>query len=291
MPKWYLKRFATGKDMIGVVDRGAQKRYVATVRSAGAEVGFYDVEADGIARDAVEQLLGRVEAPASSATKKLTAFGPVGLSEKERGDVALFVATQFLRGADRRDFADAVTDAIGKAHLLGASESALRDDYRRVAGEDFSEESFLVWRELVREPNNYRIRNRGVVPRLIVEHAVPYAGFLSFEYSWSVVRFPLPVLVTCDVPVGLWREPGDEPWMGVGMATADEVRMPLDPFHALILRSTRRFDRRVRRGCTSVTATSTAQSSRASWAGVTAGCSCTRRTRCSRHWRSRRCAN
>lgn len=238
VPRWYLKRFATAKDRIGVHDRGAQKRYVATVRTAGAEVGFYDVNAEGLARDAVEQLLGRIEAPASGATRKLTTSGPTSLSATERSDVALFVATQLLRGADRRDFADAVTDALGKAHLVGATESALRDDYRRVVGADFSEADFSAWRDFVRDTDNYIIANSGVVPRLIVEHAAPYAAFLAFEYTWAVVRFPLPVLITCDVPVGLWREPGDTPWMGVvGMATADEVRVPLDPSHVLILRS------------------------------------------------------
>lgn len=237
VPRWYLKRFATAKERIGVLDRGAQKRYVATVRTAGAEVGFYDVYADGLPRDAVEQLLGRVEAPASGATRKLTTFGPTSLSPTERSDVALFVATQLLRGADRRDFADAVTDAIGKARLVGATESALRDDYRLVAGSDFPEEDFSAWRDFIRDTDSYRISNSGVVPRLIVEHAAPYADFLTFEYTWVVMRFPLPVLITCDVPVGLWREPGDAPWMGVGMATADEVRVPLDPSHVLILRS------------------------------------------------------
>ncbi len=239
LPRWYLKRFATGKDILGVLDLGAQKRYLASVRKAGAEVGFYDVEVDGVPRDAVEQLLGRVEAPASGATMKLTNGGPTSLSTKERTAVALFIATQFLRGANRRDFADAITDAIAKAHLVGASDSALRDDYKRVASEDFSEEEFLAWRDFIRDTDNYRVREKGAVPQLIVEHAPPYAAFLSLEYSWTVVRFPLPVLVTCDVPVALWRPPGDAPWMGVGMATAHEVRVPLDPSHVLILRSKR----------------------------------------------------
>lgn len=191
VPRGYLKRFATGKDKIGVVDLGAHKRHVVTVRSAGAEVGFYDVDVEGVPRDVVEQLLGRVEAPASGATKKLTTSGPTSLSAKERADVALFVATQFLRGADRRDFADAITDAIGKAHFVGASETTLRDDHQRVADENFSEEEFSAWRDFIRDPDSYRIRKKGVVPRLIVEHALPYAELLSFEYSWAVVRFPV----------------------------------------------------------------------------------------------------
>lgn len=236
VPRWYLKRFATAKDKIGVLDRGAQKRYVATVRKVGAEVGFYDVEAEGLPRDAVEQLLGHVEAPASAATRKLTTSGPMCLSAKERSSVALFVATQSLRGADRRDFADAISDAMGKAHFVGASEATLRREYELVAGEESSEADFLAWRDWIRDTDNYRIKEKGVVPRLIVEHAAPYAAFLSAEYSWAVVRFPLPALITCDVPVGLWREPGDPPWMGVGMATADEVRVPLDPSHVLVLR-------------------------------------------------------
>ncbi len=237
VPQWYLKRFATRKDKIGVLDLGAQKRYLASVRNAGAEVGFYDVDVEGVARDAVEQLLGRIEAPASGATMKLATGGPTTLSTKERADVALFIATQFLRGADRRDFANAITDAIAKTHFAGASESTLRDDYARARGEDFSEEEFLAWRDFIRDTDNYRISEKGVVAQLIVEHTVPYAAFLSLEYSWTVVRFPLPVLITCDVPVGLWRPPGEPPWMGVGMATAEEVRVPLDPSHVLILQS------------------------------------------------------
>lgn len=150
LPRWYLKRFATAKEKLGVIDLGAQKRYIASVRNAGAEVGFYDVEGDGVPRDAVEQILGRFEAPASGATIKLTTGGPTNLSPKERTDVALFISAQFLRGADRRDFADAITDAIAKAHFVGASELALRDDYRRVTGDEFSEKEYLAWRDLIR---------------------------------------------------------------------------------------------------------------------------------------------
>ena len=112
LPNWYLKRFATNKKRLGVLDRGEQRRYVSSTSKAGVEIGFYDMDVEGVPRDIVERMLGRIEAPASGATKKLAAQGPAALSIKERREVALFILTQFLRGANHRDRANAMPDAI-----------------------------------------------------------------------------------------------------------------------------------------------------------------------------------
>jgi hypothetical protein len=49
------------------------------------------------------------------------------------------------------------------------------------------------------------------------------------------LRCDEPLFVTSDQPVTLWSKPRENSFYGTGIATADEVRFPLDPSHFLVL--------------------------------------------------------
>src|SRR5690606_13290241 len=59
-----------------------------------------------------------------------------------------------------------------------------------------------------------------------VETATELTPYLATR-PWALVRFERRSLITSDAPSSLVRHPDDEPWLGVGSATAWGVTFPL----------------------------------------------------------------
>lgn len=77
--------------------------------------------------------------------------------------------------------------------------------------------------------------------------------FLFMAMTWHLVRFDRPCLFSSEHPVTYWRRPMEgAQMMGIGPATADEVRFPVSPTLALVLTppdpGARPFDRSPREG-------------------------------------------
>jgi len=53
--------------------------------------------------------------------------------------------------------------------------------------------------------------------------------------TWQLARFPQPVLLTSDTPVVLWAPSATAKPYHAGLGAADEIRVPLDSRHALIV--------------------------------------------------------
>ena len=53
--------------------------------------------------------------------------------------------------------------------------------------------------------------------------------------TWQLVRFPSRVLLTTDTPAVLWTPSEAAKPYQIGLGSAHEVRVPLDPRHALIV--------------------------------------------------------
>jgi hypothetical protein len=235
VPRWYLKRFANDKEQLRVIDIKNQKRYVNNVHSVAVEVGFYDlVSSVGVSLD-VEELLSVVESEAAIALREID-DNFSNLTDYNREKLAIFVAVQYLRGADRRDFSAAVTDSLGKAQFVGMSKAAIRESLAKRAGAAPTSEEVDYHAALLRNHDAYTVRTPGAHIRNMVKMMVPTALFFAEQFKWQVRKLPVGVLPTSDSPVSLWRNPNSAPeWMGVGIATCDEVRMPLAPDRMLVM--------------------------------------------------------
>jgi hypothetical protein len=64
---------------------------------------------------------------------------------------------------------------------------------------------------------------------------VPHLARQLAARTWQLVRFPSRVLLTTDTPAVLWAPSVAAKPFQVGLGASHEVRVPLDPRHALIV--------------------------------------------------------
>jgi hypothetical protein len=235
LPRSYLRRFADTTGRVTVVRRDLKASFTTSIERAARERDFYTVETEHGPSTGVEGMLGRIEEPAAGATTRIL-DGHFPPSQDDRVAIALFIALQFTRGRDHRHAYEMMADALFKASMEEVTEAGVRDQLRAALGRDPTEDEVASAFELVTDPGSYRIaphQNESIGAML--EHLEVLAPYLLAR-TWQLVRFRRPVLLTSDCPVVLWTRPERTTALrGVGLATADNVRFPLDPRHALVL--------------------------------------------------------
>jgi len=219
VPEGLLGRFADAAGLVMLERRDRGRRRTAPVGEAAAEAGFYALlPGEHAAR--LEALLDHVEARADDAIARVVAgdFPPRG---EARAALALFIGLALLLGRGQRA-------AIGeRAALLGQLiESRLPED----------EEEGPPAPDLLAPAADAVILDQEPVRVTLAD--LPRVARLLSARIWQLVRFPRPHLLTSDTPVVLWSRPGSANPYPAGLGAADEVRVPLDPRHALILART-----------------------------------------------------
>jgi Protein of unknown function (DUF4238) len=221
VPEFLLARFAddTGLVMMERWDRG--RRRTASVAEAATAAGSYAVVEIGGASPDFARLLGEVEGRAALVVERIVggAFPPPG---PDRAYLALLLAVRLVLGRGPRA-ALAETAAV----LAEVIASHIPDD--AAAPEPAA----------TPEP----VASTGEIEVLVPEEAsarltlssAPRLARLLFARTWQLIRFPRPQLLTGDTPVVLWSRPGPGRSSPAGLGAADEVRVPLDPRHALVL--------------------------------------------------------
>jgi hypothetical protein len=231
LPQFYLRRFANDADQIKVMARDGQKSFVTSVAKAAAETDFYTVETtEGPSQD-VEKLLSRIEDLGAQAIERiLKTFPP---SNDDREHLAMFIAFQITRGRDHRHAWDKMTDYMAKMVLQTIVEGDVQQRLSAATGKPATEKEAEAIRYLAEKPDNWKVvphPNEAIEAMLdTTPQLVPYIA----DRKWVLARFRKPLLLTGDTPVTLWRRT-DSP-RGIGVATADELRFPLDTQYALIL--------------------------------------------------------
>jgi hypothetical protein len=206
VPPGLLARFADASGRVMAERRDRSRRLLLPPAEAAAEAGFYTPEGPPGEAAPLVELLDRVDRRAQAAIDEIVtgAFPPPA---ETRAGLALFVAVQLVLGRTHRERLTQAALVLGQ--LIGSS---LPDDE---AGEEEGPGP---------EP-----------PRRPLLAGAPRLAGLVAARTWQLVRFPSPQLLTCDTPAVLWSGSGAAtayPW---GLGGADEVRVPLDPRHALII--------------------------------------------------------
>jgi Protein of unknown function (DUF4238) len=195
-----------------------------TAEEAAARSGAYEIVAKP-GSEPLAALLARVDRAAAVAIDRLVAgaFPPAG---DDRTALAVFVALHLVLGGGYRAGLARTAALLGQVigmtagdALAGEGEGGRRE--RRAASAPASTDADLVIHE--DEPAPLSLAS---LPRV--------AGLLAAR-TWQLVRFPAPLLVTSDTPVALWSGPGRAKPHQFGLGVADELRVPLDPRHGLVL--------------------------------------------------------
>jgi uncharacterized protein DUF4238 len=234
LPQFYLRGFTDGADQLAVVSRDLTKRFVSSVAKAAAEGDFYTVDTAAGPSQAVEKLLSQMESEAAPALDRILAggFPPSG---DDRVALSAFMAFQLTRSRAHRRMWTMVTDAAVKlATRVIASGDNVSQRLTGLTGEVASEKDAEAFRRLAESPGDWEVvphQNSAIEAML---QTAPTLAPVIAARKWRLARFQKPVLLTSDWPIVVWHRTDTGPY-GIGVATADEIRFPLDTQHALIM--------------------------------------------------------
>jgi len=243
VPRFLLAGFADPAGQLMAERRDRTRRRLVDVDAAVAELGGYALTSDRADALVLARLLAEAEARAAEAVLRIAA-GAFPPRAADRASLALVLAVQLLLGRYHR------AEAVRAATLVGqlivstieeteAAHAAVGDEPEETeppnpAGEDAE----LADTEQPDAPPGadapaVMLPGQPPVPRSLA--TVPALARQLAARTWQLVRFPVRVLLTTDTPVVLWA-PSDatKPYQ-VGLGTTHEVRVPLDPRHALIV--------------------------------------------------------
>ena len=234
LPQFYLRRFADEGEHLAVVSRDLLKRFVSSVAKVAAEGDFYTVETTSGPSQEVEKLLSRIEDQAAPALDRILA-GTFPPPDDDRIALATFIAFQFTRNRAHRRAWAMITDAAAKLMVqVMASGDDVAQRLAQTTGEPASDELVESFKHFADTPSAWKAvphQNSAIEAMLHTSpNLIPYIA----ARKWRLVRFPKPVLLTSDWPIALWHRTPTGPY-GIGIATADEIRFPLDTRHALLM--------------------------------------------------------
>lgn len=226
VPQGYLRGFATDQERVRVVPLDRSRHpYISSVKNVGARNHFHTV-GEFEEPDAFEKVLSEVEGQALGIGRDFV-DGEFPPSEEDRWAFAHYAALQSVRGPDTRRTAEHLRATMIRLEVgVGGRKNVgawIRDN---LGFDPTPEQEDRVWKEAT-QPGGPPIRfsNREHI-RNTVETAQELTPYLA-NRPWVLVRFDRRSLITSDAPVSLVRRPGDEPWDGVGFATAWGVTFPL----------------------------------------------------------------
>jgi hypothetical protein len=237
VPPFLLAAFADAAGQLMAERRDRTRRRLLSCDAVLADLGTYRVLGDAPTAAALGRLLDQAETTAARAVERICAgaFPPRGT---DRASLAVVLAVQLVLGRRHRAEAARAAALVGGviATTIEELEAAHAGDGEETAEADPSAVP-------VGGPSSGEAPRARAGAALVLEEPpvrcslapVPALAAQLARRTWQLVRFPAPVLLTSDSPVVLWAPPARAKPHQVGLGAADEVRVPLDPQHALIV--------------------------------------------------------
>jgi hypothetical protein len=239
VPRFYLNRFAGEDERLAAIRRGTAAMHVTSTEKLCAQADFYSyIDVDGRKSSQLETFLAGFEGEAAPAFERIAAAPSATPSDKDRALVLDFIAFQVGRSRRFRHQYNALAD-FGRKLML-SFESKDRDEARERLrsrlGHEPSEEDLQRWLDALENLDDFTFephQNESLMAGLQMGPEV-VAGLAGRR--WIVLRMSEPILVTSDEPVTLWNQPRrEDSFYGRGLLNSDEVRLPLDRQHMLVL--------------------------------------------------------
>jgi hypothetical protein len=233
-----LNRFADDRLHLAAIRRGTGAMHVASTEKLCAQVDFYSVvDTTGQKSNELEAILAKFEAHVAPAIERMTAAPTATPSQDDRALMLNFIAFQVGRGRWFRHQYNALAD-LGYKLMLSVEpreREAARERLAEIQGREPQDEELEAWLDLLGNPDDIVLEphaNESLVAGLRLG---PEILDSLARRPWVVLRTNEP-LVTSDEPVTLWNRPRQEDaFIGRGIANSDEVRLPLDRDHMLVL--------------------------------------------------------
>jgi Protein of unknown function (DUF4238) len=243
VPSFLLGGFADAAGQLMAERRDRTRRRLVPVPTVQRELGTYALSHERAGAATLGRLLEDAEARAAESVRRMTA-GAFPPPPPDRASLAMVVAVQILLGRRHRAAAAQAAEVGGQIIVasLEARETEAESDDEPGSAEPGPAGSSAPPEQGPEDAG----RDAGAGPAEVVlsgerdrasaslAPALPLAGQIMGRI-WQLVRFPEPVLLTSDTPVVLWMPSATAKPYQVGLGAADEIRLPLDPRHALIV--------------------------------------------------------
>jgi hypothetical protein len=250
VPAFLLRGFAGPSGELMAERRDRTRRRLVPVADVLAGLGAYAAPAGRPGSRELVRVLAEAEARAETGVAAMLA-GQFPPAPAARASLALVLAVQLLLGRQHRTLARRAAKLVGQ--LIAATIEETEAARAEAAGEPASaaeppEEAPDAPERRGPEPAGPADRERDgpAEPAVTVllagrtsrprslAAALPLARQIGARV-WQLVRFPGRILLTSDSPVVLWGPSATAKPYQVGLGAADELRLPLDPRHALII--------------------------------------------------------
>jgi hypothetical protein len=239
-----MRSFANAKEQVRVIERSTGDEFTAKTANVFVERDYYttcsvDTEDD---HGLIEGLYSKVESIAAPIFEQLR-DGDFPLGGQDRAEFASFMALQLSRGRMFRRSMNDLANQLGQMMLRIAADAppgyweAKRAEWE--ANREGPEPPPPLSdrdRQKLREGTAFDIKpSREHVVEMSFAHHEKMT-FLVMAMTWRLIVFPEPCLFSSEHPISYWREPSPaDRMLGIGPATADEVRLPISPTRALVL--------------------------------------------------------
>lgn len=232
VPRFYLERFTDQKGRIDAYQRNTRKRFKTTTANVAVETDLYTIiDIDGNESDYAEKIIADIEARMAPAFEDLIG-GDWPPNHETRGLIANFVALQATRTRESFHAMSAITDRAFKMGINLLTREQMRELVDESLEEEVDEEELDEMIADFRDEDGYAVvpSNNELVTTML-EAAKDLVQPIA-DRAWFLQRSKKPLIITSDAPVHLWSRPGP---YGVGVLTAEEVSLPVDPHHSLLL--------------------------------------------------------
>lgn len=235
IPQSFLRRFAGERDQLAVVRLDDPTAAIVTNVSNVAVVRqLYATINDDLGETvAIEYLMALIEALAVAPIAQLGASSPFPMTDEDRLSFLLWRGMLWVRDPDTRRTMEAAVDVGAKLGLSVQIDHERGDQVPAATGSATDRTGAAPAMDDLDEIEFAPHENQLVQSMLWTGQCLAIELWSRF---FAVVRFPSPELVLPDRPMRLYVEPdGRAQHGGVGPASADEIRLPIDRSTALLL--------------------------------------------------------
>jgi hypothetical protein len=234
VPRFLLAGFSDDAGQLMAERRDRTRRRLLSVDVAVGELGEYALPGEHAAAPALARLLAEAEARAADVVRRATdgTFPPRG---EDRASLALVLAVQLLLGRFHRAAAERTAALVGQLIVSTIEET---EAAKAEAEEGETPEGAEVPEGDLPPTGHGAEAPEALLPGVSTSHSlamVPHLARQLAARTWQLIRFPSRVLMTTDTPTVLWAPSAAAKPFQVGLGAAHEMRVPLDPRHALIV--------------------------------------------------------
>lgn len=234
VPAFYLRRFADQKDQLDAYDRTTGKRIRTSVADAAVESRLYETtDKNGEPTDAAENTLAWIESKVSPGFEALIS-GPWPPLPEVRGLIANFIALQVTRTRASLHAMAAITDRMTKLEMSLLPRDTWRELYLDAEGVEPTDAQLDELIADFEDFDSYKIE-----PHSNTQIEGMFTGAATLvqpiaNRKWFLQECRKPGFITSDEPVHMWSAP-ERAIHGVGVFTADELWLPIDSHHNLLM--------------------------------------------------------